>query len=450
MDVALAADPTVHVALLPAEPEFVDGTFVLRLVNPSVPILRAAHVEGIQIEGYPTGPRIGLADPADLDTVAPVWQVAGELSGPSSEDKGSVDKGPALAEALAKHLDKRLAAYVEASSSLQPPPEHIDVALIAASDAPCELEIERFEVTYGLAQSSFATPEGLLAEKQVLRFSGDRFETQDLALQLPAGAQVTSALLELLPSFGDEMGGAQAQGTGTDEELDQKAGVWIGVERWAAQRLVPTEALTAGGLALGLLPLSPGSQLLLELVEDYQGWPLGRRLATSEISLGPAGTRQWVSLVFSERVALGTRAHWLLAKTSQGQALWLAAAGNEPVRVLESSGDASWIEASVLDGLQAMYSLFSSASGAEAEGTGSSLTVRLGDTAVTASSEAPEVEKAQRTDTTCYALTSALNDHIAGAEEMAGTLTVPLTFTAGIPGIVTVYPPAITYDLDVA
>jgi hypothetical protein len=105
--------------------------------------------------------------------------------------------------------------------------------------------------------------------------------------------------------------------------------------------------------------------------------------------------------------------------------------------MLEGSDDPNvWAELSGFDGLQALYRLYSRSAQAQ-EQHPTSLTV--GTRAVTTISE--------QNGTKTYDLTSTLDGYLDGLPSSTPAATVPLTFTSALPGLITIYPPVIEYDL---
>ncbi len=115
--------------------------------------------------------------------------------------------------------------------------------------------------------------------------------------------------------------------------------------------------------------------------------------------------------------------------------MWLAKPGATSVRVLERSGQATtWAELSVLGGLEVLHLLFSHSNLQEQPPS----TLAIGAHVVTAMSN--------QNGTKMFDLTPALSEYLS-QPQASTTVTIPLTFTAAVSGIITVYPPHIEYDV---
>ena len=68
--------------------------------------------------------------------------------------------GTVKAEALQHHLDRVRAEQFEQllADPLAALPDHIDIALVIQSDAPCILTIDGFSIPYHLVRESFPEP----------------------------------------------------------------------------------------------------------------------------------------------------------------------------------------------------------------------------------------------------------------------------------------------------
>jgi hypothetical protein len=421
-------------AVIREDTDFVDVRFGLRLQGPGSPGLHASDVTSLRLRSYPTGPRIGIADPADLDSATFFWQAPGEVGKSIPAEQGSVDAGPALAEALSRYLGAFLT---------EPAPEYIDVALVIASDAPCVLDIAQCDVVYHLAQHSFPGGEA----KQVLRFTRERLEPQALPVQLPANAVITFAEIEmaisprggrlLLPGDGEDL---------SEAALVQHMGARIDAGRWVAQRIATPEATSVSGLALGLMPTAAGTELSVEVQEEWQDQPSGRKLVEGTIELARVGRRAWAVLELAEAIVVGAQPHWLLVKATRGHAVWLAEAGGGPIRILDRTSGGNWVERSTLDGYQALYRFFSQRAADPQEGA--AVTIRIGDSALSPMPSPAGQGAASARDTQRFDLKPALNAYLDAHPAVGAPIAVTLSFSAGFLGFVTVYPPQIEYDLE--
>jgi hypothetical protein len=438
----LADKPTTSVsvqndvATLPSSNDFTDIRFAVRLKGPTGQPLRADDLDELWVRGYPTGLRLGIADPKDAGSAVFFWQVAGEVGKAVPADQGNVKAGKALADALERHLDDlfdRLAERTDDEGRPLPTPDFVEVALIAASDAPCILDVTAFDVRYHLVlQSLFSDDKGEKVEKQVLQLTSDRPAVQ--GVRLPGNTTVKSATLETVESFGDDRLLAAGNGEGlSDAILAKKEGVYVGVERWVAQGVTLPHAMSASGMAVALMATADNTEVLVELQEDWRGQPSGRKLASRAITLQRAGRRNWATLLFSEAVVLPSTPHWILMKAARGRAVWLADAGDVPVRVLEGADYTE--ELSVLDGLQAMYGFLSRSKQAQKQ---QPVSLTIGEHVVAATDE---------NGTNIYDMAFAINDYLGDLPPSTSAVVVPLIFRGASRGFVTVYPPIIEYDL---
>jgi hypothetical protein len=351
----------------------------------------------------------------------------------------ALDAGDALAEALNRYLQ----------SLARPAPAEVDVKLVAASDAPCVLDIQSAAITYRRVRESFATGE----PKQVLRFANDRLSSQQVIVQLPAGVQVVSATLRTLEELRSDRlaadGGLIEDLAGLPDLLAGPDGVYLAGERWAGQRLQPAAAISASGIGLGLLPVADGTEVAIELQEDWRGLPSGKALASATLRPGPAGLRQWFVGQLAATVILSAQTYWLLAKATQGSAVWLSTAEDKAASVLmleRASPTTPWVKRSAVNGQTARYRLLSPAAPAGASGQATALSV--GDKVVAAAH--PEghgifdISANAQENALVYDLADALNTYLQ-EQAQAGPTEIPLTFVPGAPGFITVYPPRIEW-----
>ncbi len=178
---------------------------------------------------------------------------------------------------------------------------------------------------------------------------------------------------------------------------------------------------------------------MIEFHEDWQDQPSGKKLVLGTMRLDRAGRPAWVLQLFPQAVVLATQPYWLLIKATRGQAIWLLSQGNSPVRILKEaartrdcgSPDFRW-----------------------PGGTASSF--RDSRCRMTASRASPRGPRNQRqraptgTPTADYArtfdLTTAMSTYLANQPSDSGLIDIPLSCTALVPGIITIYPPRIEYS----
>jgi hypothetical protein len=460
-----AETPTVSVtvssqqtAALPDQ-AFIDARFALRLQasDGTARSFTQSNVLDVAVRGYPTGPRTGLLDPSQPSPQPTFfWQAPGEIGTAVPASEGTFDTGPALAEALQRHID----------SLTRPLPAVISLAVVFQSDAPCDLDLTGFGVSYQLVRNMF--PDG--APKQVLQFPGDRAVTREAALELPRNAQVVTAAIEAVESFqqdrptpivgaGDGTGGEEEDGPVSDAALAAtRLGVSVSADEQAAQAVQSDAAVAVTGVLLGLMPLTEGAEVHAELREDRNGAPSGRALAEASASLGMAGQRVWVRLPFREPAVLSTLPHWLTVRAASGRVLWLAEerAGQE-LRVLGRRGNADvWEQRSVLDGLAGLHTTLAAVVPTAASSTGLGGDAGAGGGVVSprppmrlqiGGMTAPSTleEEGRRS----FDIAAGLNAALAAAGSVDGEapVTVTLAFTSALPGIATVYPPRVEYDI---
>jgi len=430
-----ADKPTISVgvlnneATLPSDADFTDARFAMRLAGASGP-LRAGDLAELRVRGYPTGPRLGIADPKDAASAVFFWQVAGEVGKMPPADQGNVDAGQAFVDALQRYLDD---FFARPAGSTGPAPEFVEAALIAASDAPCVLDVTAFDVTYHLVLQSLHSGGVEQAGKQVLRFAGGSEAVQEVSVRLPGNATVASATLETAESFRDDRLLASDDGS-PDVTLAQKEGVYVGVERWASQEVTRAQAVSVSGIAVALMAITDAAEMLVELHEDWRGQPSGRKLASGALTLGRAGERGWVTLPFPEPVVLSSDPYWILIKAADGRAVWLAEAGDPPVRVLEGNDEpGTWADLNALDGLHAMHRFLSRGEQAQEQAP---VSLAIGEQVVVGTID-------EDSGTKVYDLASAINDHLGGSPSYE---TIPLTFRSVLSGLITVYPPVVEFD----
>ena len=419
---------------------FVDSRFALRLKATSTDQqvnLTANTLSALHVMSYPTGPRIGLAPPDNPLAAVFFWQAPGEFKG-AMASAGTVDAGMVKAEALQHHLDRVRAEQFEQllADPLAALPDHIDIALVIQSDAPCILTIDGFSIPYHLVRESF--PERQMP-KYVLRFTDNRRRTEPIPLVLPGNATVQSVILRISESLRKELPVVDMQAAALKTTLDQQQGAYLDIERWVAQQIVPSQARTVSGISLGLLAIVADTELLIELHEDWQDQPSGKKLVLGTIRLDRAGRPAWVLQLFPQAVVLATQPYWLLIKATRGQAIWLLSQGNRPARILDDAAHTgTWRVIHNFAGLEALHQLFEM-SGAALPPEGQTPTALA--MSVSGVTGTPSADDARIFD-----LTAAVRTYLASQPAGSGLIAIPLSCTAVVPGIITVYPPRVEYS----
>ena len=225
----------------------------------------------------------------------------------------------------------------------------MDVALIVESDVPCVLDLAALDVAYHPVTRSFYSGDGKMIDKQILRFPGELSVAREVLVRLPSNTIIKSARLETVESFPTY----RPLVSGNDSPnalLTQDKGVRLNVGRWAAQAIVPPRAISVSGVAVALLAMARDTHVLVELQEDSDGRPSGKKLAAASLTLDQAGRRNWVTLSFPEIVTHFSEPYWILLGTAAGQAIWLADTGDGNLKVLDRTADGP-LESKALDGL---------------------------------------------------------------------------------------------------
>jgi hypothetical protein len=246
-----------------------------------------------------------------------------------------------------------------------------------------------------------------------------------VSVQLPAGATVSKATI----ATDESLRGDRATNGSENGAVARRRGVHVGGDGTSAVAVTIDDAVSATGIALPLLSLAAGTVVSLELQEDFQGSPSGKRLAGGTASLAAPGDAAWAT-VFFDPVVLPSGPLWLVLRAAKGDAVWIGAPDEGgSVRVVHTADGAAPI-ATALPGLRALYEVFSR-SGDAAARPATSLSVGGVDVAATRDGA-----------TATYDFTSALQAALA-----AGNGAVPLAFASAVAGTVTVHPPHIEYRL---
>lgn len=426
-----------NATVVPESAGFTDARFAIRLKGPTGASLSPEDLAALQVRSRFAGARLGISDPNEPGSATFFWPIPEEIGETAPAGQTSVEAGKALAAALERYLEDFFARPETSNDESEPPPpEFVDVALIVESDAPCVLDLAALDVAYHLVTNSFYSGEEKTTDKQVLRFPGDRGVAREVLIQLPSNASITSASLETAESFHTDRPLASDDDNNLpNATLTQNKGVHVSVERWAAQGIVPLRAMSISGVVVALLAMTHDTRLLVELQEDWNGRPSGKKLAAAALTLNQAGRRDWVTLLFPEAVTLFSELYWLLIGTASGRAVWLAETGDGDVKVLDRTADAP-VELKALDGLKTMYALLARDRQTREQQPAS---LGVGERAVAGT--------AGQNNVRTYDLAFALDSYLDSSVKTTSTTTIPLTLTSPLSGFVTVYPPEVEYDL---
>jgi hypothetical protein len=425
--------------------EVVDLRLALRLASDAVTFhpLAPVNVQQLWVRTFPSSPRLLLAPADDSGASSVLWTAPGEVGRQQPLSAGQFDLREPFAAALARVLDALPA----------PLPAMLDLLLTAESDAPCTFALTAVSAGGHLVRGGFAAE-----EKAVLRFEGTGAERREVALQVARGATVRAARLEMEESLrqarpGDAAGGGSGGGGSADAPgagLDAGRGASLAGARWAAQSFTPARATLASGVSVGVLPLQEGTEVRVELREDFGGEPEGRVLASGTVPAGVAGRRGWASLSLATPVLLAVQPYWLVLSTPNGGGVWLArdVAGSR-MRVGQAPEPGALpLPEGTLDGLQALHRLLErpveplpGPSGAPG------VTVSPAPPPLTVEVAGAVLRPAEASGRLGVDLASALTAAAASAPGSDPLVTVPVVLTAAVPGLVTVYPPSVEYTL---
>jgi hypothetical protein len=426
--------------------EFIAARFAVRIKQSDGAYRHRSHwtIEKVIVHTYPTGPRLGIADPNDLMTDGPdepskpvfFWQQPGELRDAVGL-RNAADGGRMLTEALQNYLDgtfEGLKKENPANGSSHDLSDTITAALVIESDAPCYFNMTRLEVSYQLiAANTFTSGR----EKHVLRFTGTGDETQQIALTQPVNTTIMSATLRTVDSFKPQRLLSEQSDQSGDSVIAEKTGAYLGSVKWAAQPITPSQALSIIGVRLGLLVLTENTELQVQLREDWRGQPIGKQLAEARLKPVKIGNKHWANLQFTEVLDLFMQPCWLLCRTTTGDAVWLSRPSDTSMVMLNHPDNQA---AAVLEGITALFEWLIPVKPDETGKSNSTVKLQIGDQIVT-----PEtVENDNRT----YDLTAPLNAYLQNAIVGSSPVTIPLVFTAAMSGIITVYPPEIDFSIN--
>jgi len=401
---------------------FVDQRFALRFVNASNAILSpaASAISELMVSSCPTGARIGLAAPEQLDQAIFFWQQPGESTTPIT-----AALGPALVGALERHVRDRAG---------EAPP--FDIALVVESDAECGFDLLEFAVRAHRVIRTFATGEA----KQVLRFEPGGPLAQSARAVVPRAAAIVRAEVTAVESLRDQrLAGDEGDDAGLSGE-SSALGAYLGPGRAAAQRFTPSAAITVSGLALAFSALEAATTLSADLQEDWQGIPSGRSLGGGEVTLTRIGEAVWAIVTLPKPVVLPTMPHWIIVRAGDGSGVWLAQPSEDTVGLFEQRGERTvWSPTSALDGLRARYRLLTVGAGSgDGAGIPSPAVLTVGGQTPASS---PVDAGSRRFD-----FSVALSGLLTAAPAEATTIEVPLHYTSPAAGLVTLKDLHIEYE----
>jgi hypothetical protein len=274
-----------------------------------------------------------------------------------------------------------------------------------------------------LLQDAYPDAVAAPSEKRVLRFGSESADEAGVAVSLPAGATVTKATISTQEKLRADRIGAAAPAVAEDS----RAGVHVGADGTTAVAVTLDEAVSATGVALPLVALVAGTEVAIELQEDWQGSPSGKMLAAGTATVAQPGVVERTT-VFFDGVVLASGLVWLVLRAAKGEAVWLATPVETGALRAVRTADGETATENVLPGLVPVLEIFTR-SGDAAGRSGTALAV--GAIPVTAQQDG---------ERSTYDIAAAL-------QACVGAGTIPLTFTSTVAGTMTVYPPHIEYEL---
>ena len=274
-------------------------------------------------------------------------------------------------------------------------------------------------------------------EKKVVRFTGKALTSESILFELPGNADAVTLELTTEASFGCKM--AYTVGNGMESLGSQhRNGITISEDRWTAQCVTPDKAIIISRYALGLMALEKNTELLVELHEDWNGQPSGKKLAEGKIQLNALGQRTWSIITLPEAIPLAKSPYWLLLKSAKGAALWLTRSGDcEPVQVLQTAeAQAPLVKITAISGVEALYTLFTCCP--QSQQQEAPFTLRIGGNILLAKT----IDKDRISFDIKDALTAELNN--TGEEELTN---ISISLSSACAGFVTVYSPRMEYNI---
>ena len=430
-------------------PTFADARFAIRLSDDCN--VQPTQIEILEVISYPAGPRLGVTLTGVTPAPEPIffWHGSGEIGQGGEPADGDVTDGAAISDALARLLNRHLDALAVTG---QPIPDQIQAALLIESNAPCRFQLNELTLDYRVVTESWLDRAGDAAQaKEVRRFSEQHLDSTMLSLAFPAGVAVQAATLRAVVS----QASSQATASQVDGEGDafpppvQTTGFYVD-HRAVALAATPTAAITATGLAVAVLPLSPDLSLQLALRADVGGAPAGIELASTTVTEQPAGQRRWITGRLPAPVPLSSDRVWLVLRAQVGACIWLAAAGDSTtIGVLlnrQTESLDAWL-AQPADALPGLAYRFLGPVLTTPQIDSSPTPGQSNLTAALADSPLPDTPDG---DTHTFDLTQALSIFLGTgpAPDSNGLVSVPITFRALGLRQATVYPPRLEFTVD--
>lgn len=444
---AIAEEPTCTVGNNEEINDFVTRKFAIKVIDKSQSYthLETRHVLDVIVHSNPTGPRIGIAAPVPEgephEVIEYFWNAPGEIAEQADTVPAGKNPNEELAKALTRYLKGQFNTIfddAEDNNQLPDVPDNINVDLVFESDTPCVFNATQFKINYTLVRQRSSLPyKGISPQKKtVVRFSGNALTTEAVKIKIPKNIEVITAILNSEASLGGEpsyvVGGMQPL------TASLRTGINIAKDRWIAQQVLPDKALTINGLALGLMNLEKETELLVELREDWNGQPCGKKLLETKIQLNILGERIWRRIPLRNSIPLATQSYWILLKSAKGTALWFTRSGDfKPVQVLQAAQEkAPLTKITAVNGIEAYYTFFS----ASPHGQVPQAPFEL------AMDNIPIPPITMENETINFELKDALNSKLSqgAGKELAG---ISLHLSSAFSGIVTVYPLRIKYRL---
>jgi len=420
---------------------FADARFGLLVKNTPKPVqLKSDNLTELKVLSFPTGPRIGLC--AATDPLSPIffYQKAGEFRAEvalKEADSVAARAGSATAPTIAENLTKQIQLLLNDAMEERQEGKgqtHIDLALVVESDAPCSFNLKSLVINYTLVSKSFATGE----DKKTLKFSGKGTTSETVKLTIPAGATFQTAMINVVESFKDDRPVSAETESALPSIDGRKTGVYVNSSRWVAQITSPSECRLFSGIAIGLMALSADTELLIEIQDDLRGQPSGHKLISGALSPGAIGIPDWLTFIFPEPLVIPAEPHWILIRATKGNAVWLSKDGKNAVRILADSDEIKTDQPmQLLEGQEALQCLVSPIVSQQSKSPASALFIE---------GQPVKGKPGNKDGSLEFDLRSALQSHTT-KQKSGDALEVPLTFSSGFAGFVTIYPPHLEFNI---